>query len=317
MDIRDKIKLNLDDEFFKEEIRCDYKVTKKTKKIWAIELDLLNEFLFVCKKHNIIATVYGGTLLGAVRHKGMIPWDDDIDVCMTRDNYERLLKVANDEFRYPYFFQTALSDRRYFCGYARLRNSLTTGLILPGNSIEYNHGIYIDIYVLDGYIYDLKLLNRQILKSNILRFFANAYHLNTNSSSRLKKACKTILLHLIKASFCNFCSYKTIIMWYNKNLSRYNAISDRVSIMTHEKWAIQKYWCYLSDLESPIYLPFENIFVPAPTHYEEILTRMYGDYMKYPPIEKRGEWHNGSNGMIVFDPDKPYKEYMQNDLGFV
>ena len=143
------IKLPLPKHFLEEEVRCGYRVTEKLKKIWAVELDLLNEFQRVCKKHNIKFTIFGGTLLGAVRHKGFVPWDDDLDVAMTRVEFDKLCRIAETEFDYPYFFQTALTDRRYFFSYARLRNSETTAIISGNGTPDYNNGVYIDIYVLE------------------------------------------------------------------------------------------------------------------------------------------------------------------------
>ena len=136
---------------------------RKTKKIWAVELDLMNELLRVCNKYDIKIFAFGGTLLGAVRHHGFIPWDDDMDFCMDRANYNELLKHC-DEFKHPYFLQFAQSDEKYFFGYARLRNSNTTGIIEWNRSPDYNNGIYIDIFVLDGYLEDEKKVKKQIKK---------------------------------------------------------------------------------------------------------------------------------------------------------
>ena len=127
-DIRKKLKLQFDDSFFHEETRCDYLVDEKTKKIWAVQIDLLAELLRVCREHDIKVSAFAGTVLGAVRHKGFIPWDDDIDVCMDRENFNKLLAIT-DTFNYPYFLQTAYNDQEFFIGYARLRNTLTTGVI--------------------------------------------------------------------------------------------------------------------------------------------------------------------------------------------
>ena len=85
----------------REEVRDEFLVTTERKKIWGVELQLLNELLRVCNKHNIKVYVFAGTLLGAVRHKGFIPWDDDADVCLLHDDYVKLCKVAPKEFKVP------------------------------------------------------------------------------------------------------------------------------------------------------------------------------------------------------------------------
>ena len=112
--------------FLEEEVRCGYTVSAEMKKLWAVELDLLAEFDRVCKKHGLTYFAFGGTLLGAVRHQGFIPWDDDIDVVMFREDYRRLTQIAAEEFRHPYFFQTPFTDCGLVMGGSRLRNSNTT-----------------------------------------------------------------------------------------------------------------------------------------------------------------------------------------------
>ena len=91
------IKLNISAESLKEEVKCDFLVSNKLKKIQVIQVDLLNELLRVCRKHDIKLTVFAGTMLGAIRHKGFIPWDDDIDIAMTRENFERLQSIAKQK----------------------------------------------------------------------------------------------------------------------------------------------------------------------------------------------------------------------------
>ena len=104
------IKCKLPDGFLAPEDRDGYHIVEKQKKIWAVELDLLKEFFRVCRKYDIKAHVCLGTLLGAVRHKGFIPWDDDVDVWMTRAEFRRFESVAAREFSHPYFFQTLKTD---------------------------------------------------------------------------------------------------------------------------------------------------------------------------------------------------------------
>ena len=103
----DKIMVDLNLEFpngwFDEEGRCGFNVDRQRKEIWAVELDLLAEIQRVCKKYNIQYFADGGTILGTIRHKGFIPWDDDIDIAMFRDQYVKFCSIAKDEFKSPYF----------------------------------------------------------------------------------------------------------------------------------------------------------------------------------------------------------------------
>ena len=110
------IKLDIPAGFFEGEERCGYYVSPEMKKVWAVELDLLSEFARVCKKHNLKWWICYGTLLGAVRHKGFIPWDDDVDVVMMRSEYDKLCEVSREEFRHPYSLQFYNND------YERMQN---------------------------------------------------------------------------------------------------------------------------------------------------------------------------------------------------
>ena len=95
------MKLEIADSFYQEEERCGYLVSAHMKKVWAVELDLLYQLDQVCRKYGITYYASGGTILGAERHKGFIPWDDDIDLMMLRDQYDLLCAHA-DEFEDPY-----------------------------------------------------------------------------------------------------------------------------------------------------------------------------------------------------------------------
>ncbi len=309
MTISDKIKLNFDDDFFYDEIRCDYKVSSKQKRIWAIEIDLLNELINVCKKYDIKLFVFAGTLLGAARHNGFIPWDDDVDVCLTRTEYEKLLKVAPKEFKSPYFFQTALSDRRYFVGFSRLRNSLTTGHIKGQKSIDYNQGIYIDIFVLDGYVDDKFLLKKQLRRRSLAVLFLSSYTNEYIGNTKFAIILKKIVGNILHYTVCKIIPYETAVKYYDGVLKMYNGKCENVTFLTHPISLLQKYYCKITDLDTTAYLPFENITVPVPASYKQILKNIYGDYMKYPPLSERGKWHEGS---LELDPDIPYKEYLKN-----
>ena len=119
--------MHLDENFFREEIRCGYKVSEKMKKVWAVELNLLEQFDKLCRENNLQYFVDSGTLLGAVRHQGFIPWDDDIDVVMFRDDYEKLKIIAKDAVSSPYFYQNSYNDLMIWA-FSKLRDSRTTAI---------------------------------------------------------------------------------------------------------------------------------------------------------------------------------------------
>ncbi len=288
------------------DVRNGYEITLKQKKIWQIELDLLKELLRVCQKHDVQLFLYAGSLLGAVRHKGFIPWDDDIDVAMDRDNYNKLLSVA-DEFSSPYFLQYALSDKKYFIGYARLRNSETTAIITNEESIDYNNGIYIDIFVLDEYVENQKMLKKQLKTRDNLQKIINIYY-RDYSKIVFKSNSKKFLHKCFQGVLKRITHYEFWISQYNKCITKYVHKTSRVTMMTHNINLLKNYWCKKEDFEHVIYVPFEDILAPIPQDYNTVLKRIYGDYMKFPPVEERGKWHEG---IIHFEPDIPYKDYLR------
>lgn len=150
------IKLDIPEKFFEGEERCGYYVSPEMKKVWAVQLDLLAEFSRVCEKHNLRWWMDCGTLLGAVRHKGFIPWDDDVDVIMMRNDYECLLKIADDEFNRPYSMRSIYNEERLL-SYLKLHNTDTTmleqnaiNMLKNGITPEFAQGIFIDIFPLDS-----------------------------------------------------------------------------------------------------------------------------------------------------------------------
>lgn len=289
------------------EIRCGYQVTTKLKKIWNVELELLIELLRVCDKYNLRITMFCGSLLGTIRHKGFIPWDDDMDVAMPRKDYEILMKVASKEFKEPIFFQTAMTDRKFFFGFARLRNSDTTGIITWNQSKDYNNGIYIDIYVLDGLTDNRILFEAQFLNRNIIKQFLSVYYADFSYKSKKPR----IVVSLLK-KIAHIWSYEKWFDIYTSIVSKYSDTSCRYAIITNTKKGALKYWCYKEDFDSITWENFENIKVPIIKNYDTVLRRCYGEYSNYPPAKERGAWHET---MIIFDPEIPYKEYFDRNHG--
>ena len=149
---RIETELMIPESFYQAEIRCDYQISEKMKRIWAVELNLFHLFDRFCKANNLQYFAGYGTLLGAVRHKGFIPWDDDMDLVMLRPEYERLKQLAEGAFEPPIFFQASYTSdtMRLITPFAKLRDSRTAAVEYPNAPEEMSQGIFIDIFPLDS-----------------------------------------------------------------------------------------------------------------------------------------------------------------------
>ena len=267
------------------------------------QLEILKEFIRVCEKHNLRYFLVGGTCLGAARHHGFIPWDDDMDLFLTRENYQKLLKVAPQEFKEPYFFQNALTDKKFFIGYSRLRNSETTGILKWEESLDYNNGVYIDIFVFDAFIDDKTLVAKQRRRAKFYGKLAEHYY----ATGEKRNWWQRLTLSVFQHTFCKVVPYETLIRLYEKELRRYEGKTDKYAMLTHDDSFLN--YCDKEIIQDTIYVDYEMIKVPVPKEYDRFLTNQYGDYMQFPPVEERGMWH-GDN--IIYDPDVSYKEYIKN-----
>lgn len=258
------------------------------------ELDILKQFINVCDKLNVNYFVIGGTLIGAVRHKGFIPWDDDIDVCMLREDYEKFLREGQKYLDDKYFIQTYKTDNEYPNNFAKIRNSETTFIESSIKHLNINHGVYIDIFPLDNLYKYNKFKSKLISYSLLYDFFKQ-------SNNRLKrifnKIAKFIYGNQDKIKLCE------------KLDSIYTKCNNKnIDILTNYcgAWGIKKESHKKSDFDDYIMLQFEDIQVKAPIGYDRVLKDTYGDYMKLPPKEKQVAHHFSD----VIDTKKSYKEYI-------
>ena len=299
------IRIELPEGFLGEEVRCGYTVSEKQKKVWAIELDLLAEFDRVCKKHSIRYQIFAGTLLGAVRHSGFIPWDDDIDVCLLREDYDRLIK-NRDEFRHPYFLQTPDNDKRFFSVHTRLRNSETTGIIKGQADESYNNGIFMDVFVMDVYVSSGICRSIQKFFLKILTGLLTSRYMRLGSITGLA----TRILRVVAKVVSSIVPFRLLLRLRDGvcMMNKFKCGEKRVSLVSNNNSFTEKYWLYSDEMLDSMEFPFENISVWGPRFYNSILGRIYGDYMQFPPMADRGKWHLGK---IVFDPEVPYVRYIR------
>ena len=302
------LKIELPDGFLEEEVRCDYTVTKDIKEVWAIEIDLLMQLDEVCKKHNLKCYITDGTMLGTVRHKGFIPWDDDIDVTMFRDDYEKLLKVAETEFKYPYFLQTEYSDPGCLRGHAQLRNSATTGILkTEEGKFKFNQGLFLDVFVMDNVIDDKKLFEQQKKDAEKYRKravkyarWSTRYYKQNTWQSKVKGILYPVVntfLRKTKLEEKNFRKFEEVCKRYNNMETKY--VTTLEFSFDIERWG-KRLKSYFDKVE---YMPFEFIKLPISVDYDEMLRNDYGDYMVF----KKGA---SAHGDMIIDTDRSYTEYI-------
>ncbi len=309
-----KLKINIPDDFYKEEIRSGFTVTKKRKELWAVELDLLMEFERVCRKHGLKYAALGGSLLGAVRHGGFIPWDDDIDLMMLREEYEKLCEIGPSEFRDPFFFQTSFTDPGTIRGHAQLRNSRTTAI----RTVEYdkrytfNQGIFIDIFPMDRlpdnnhekaeFLHGIEKRRRNLVRASKV---TNRY---TDAVRAQKHGIKKLLYEVLhyfgtKADAETYFNEK-----YESYMKKYkNEPVEKVGLLSLLSLGERCHFS-LDTLSRPYhYVPFEFLSIPIPDDYEQLLETEYGNWRVF-------EIGTSVHGELYVDTHLPYTDYLENRL---
>lgn len=302
------LKIQIPDGFLDEEERCGYLISSDMKKAWAVMLDLLVEFDRVCKKNGIKYFASGGTMLGAIRHKGFIPWDDDIDLMMFREDYDKLLEIGPKEFQHPYFFQNKLTDPCCVDLISKLRNTETTALMLNevGTKFEYNRGIFIDIFPLDFIPDGQEAFNE--LANNVEKCKKRMYRMGkklgiyTPSSSPISGTIKNCLHRILSHKRNrNIDGYRRTFLNLENACRKYKGQNKgKVAALAFSlnQCDIKSY----EDNEVITPMDFEFIKIPVGTGYDHALKVKYGDYMTF----KKGLAYHSD---ITFDTDKSYREY--------
>lgn len=302
------LKIQLPESFLEEEERCGYLVSHEMKKAWAVMLDLLAEFDRVCKKHSLKYYATGGTLLGSVRHEGFIPWDDDIDLMMFREDYNKLMKIGPDEFRHPYFLQNKFTDPTASDFLAKFRNSDTTSLYEAEKKclLPYNKGIFIDIFPYDNVPDDVNLrkafFDELEKKRNEIFSYGRSLGIFSASSNSFEMFIKNTLYYLLYFKRKkNIKSYLKLISEYDELCSQF--ASEKTEFVTSFVFGPkEELFRSRNDFSDCLERDFEFLKVPICSGFHHFLTDAFGDYMKF----VRGtSWHSE----IFFDTDKAYKEY--------
>lgn len=250
---------------------------KSIKEMQKIELDILKFIVEICKKNNLMYFLTDGTLIGAVRHKGFIPWDDDLDISMPRPDYNKFLKIMKKEKGRYQIKCVEHSKKKYNYAFAKVVDTKTQ-LIEEDKFQGEELGLWVDVFPIDGLGNDREKAE-EIIRSNkkhVIQILLLESAKEINRKGKIleligrKNINRFMKLKLQRNNFYKS-KYVSIVSW----------ISD--SILTKQEWWSQ-----------PVMGEFEGLEFNIPIGYDEILRLEYGDYMQLPPEEKRIPEHNCS-----------------------
>jgi len=268
------------------------------KDIQRVSLEILKHIHQVCEKNGLKYCIFYGTLIGAIRHQGYIPWDDDVDIAMKRKDYDQLMRIIKEEESEsnPYYVDHYSYSNDYPYYIMRICDKRT---MINFDSTTHNCGVFVDVYPLDDTGGDIEYWNRNVAKVN-----------------RMKK-------------YMILCTYKSILygsnIWHKlgniplliysriKGTRFFNNKIDKLAKQFNGKNsgyigvpAWEKYPCQFKEewLKEYTLIPFEDTKVYAPIDYDNVLKAKYGDYMKLPPESARIPNHN----YVAYNKSIPNKQ---------
>lgn len=260
--------------------------------IQKIEMEILKEFIEFCDSNQIKYFLVEGSLLGAIRHKGMIPWDDDIDVAMYRDDFERFLKIAPEGIHVPYVISNFKIQNTYVDYITQIndsRYSVRTSYRKKDDVVN----VWIDVFVLDGmprkrvqhflHKYNLLFHKMLVMWSDLEHYLVTGRKNRPMYEKMLIWLCK-------KFHFERFIDTKEALEKMDQCMKKFKPVKDGnvINFMSEYKWKTEFPESYYGD---GIIVPFGDLMVRIPVQSKKILESIYGNYMELPSEDERYKHH--------------------------
>lgn len=260
-------------------MKCKEYDDKTLASLHEVELEIFDEFVRICKKHKLEYFMTGGTMLGAIRHEGFIPWDDDIDLGMMRKDYDLFIQYAKEELDEKYYLDCFETNKDYYLPFAKIRKNNTIFDEEDSHHLNNHKGIFIDIIPFENAPHQDSF--KQKIQAILVRNITDTMFYKTKIR-KLKNS-----RHPVFVAFLSILPKRTLMKLQNKLMHLHKDDNSEYVV------ALAGTYGYVKETSKrSVFLPSKNIKFEDRTYRgmnnpDAYLTRIFGDYMKLPPKEKR------------------------------
>ncbi len=256
---------------------------EKLRELQLTQLEILKVIDQVCRKHDISYSLYAGTLLGAVRHQGFIPWDDDLDICMSRLDYNRFLEVWPLENPQGYLLQNKENSPDFTQSFTKIRKENTTCQLKVEVGLKYHQGIYVDVFPVDRFPAGKLQQKRFRLECMLYQLYSREFV--PPQGNKIVRSGSKLLLTLTPKRWI-----APIRKKLEKSITRYAGDSSLPTIFIESMRTLGT--LYPADmLDDYVRLPFEDGEFMCFAKWDENLRLKFGNYMQLPPVDQRTWCH--------------------------
>ncbi len=255
------------------------------RKLQLTELNCLEEVRRICELHNLKYFLIAGTLIGAIRHKGFIPWDDDIDIGMMRSDFDKFIEYCKTDLDTSRFFLQTPETEKGSADFelARIRLNGTKFLENHRKNLNIHHGIFVEVFPYDD-LPDNKI--HTALYSDSFRLLKKAVGVRMGYKYKAKNLLNRFLIYFI-SFFTRFIPLKKLIYKMNNYHLKYQKADSKWVFLIAGGTSYKKERHLRSTVTELTTAEFEGKLYPIPKDYDKFLTEQYGDYMTPPPVEKQ------------------------------